>query len=135
MHNAFAVGGIEGISNFDSECQQHVGFQRTPRDAVLERDTVQELHDDERMPIVLADLVNCADVRMIQRRGSLGFALEAAQRLRVLRNIVGQEFESDKATEVGILGLVHHTHPTAPKLFDDAVMRDDLADHRAEILG
>src|SRR5215469_8782253 len=48
------------------------------------------------MPIVLADFINRADVRMIQCRGSLGFALEAAQSLRVLCYIVGEEFESHR---------------------------------------
>ena len=81
---------------------------------------------DERMPIVLTDFMNRADVRVVQCRGSLGFALEAAQSLRVLRYIIGQEFESDEATEVGILGFVDHTHPAAAELLDDAVVRDGL---------
>jgi hypothetical protein len=28
-----------------------------------------------------------------------------------------------------VLGLVDHTHATAPELLDDAVMRDGLANH------
>ena len=72
---------------------------------------------DERMPIVLTDFMNRADVRVVQCRGSLGVALEAAQSLLVLPYIVGQEFESDKATEVGILGLVDNAHPPAAELF------------------
>ena len=34
-----------------------------------------------------------------------------------------------------VFSLVHHTHPTDTQLFDDAVMRDGLADHWAEMLG
>jgi hypothetical protein len=33
-----------------------------------------------------------------------------------------------------VLSLVHHTHPSAPKLLDDAVVRDGLADHWGRIL-
>ena len=33
------------------------------------------------------------------------------------------------------LGLIDHTHPTAPELLDDAVMRDGLPDHCADMLG
>ena len=29
-----------------------------------------------------------------------------------------------------VLGFVHHAHPTAAQLFDDAVVRDGLPDHR-----
>jgi hypothetical protein len=45
-----------------------------------------------------------------------------------LRYIVGQEFESDKATKVSVLGFVNHTHPAAAQPLNDAVMRDRLAD-------
>ena len=34
-----------------------------------------------------------------------------------------------------VLGFVDHTHPAAAQLLDDAVVRDGLANHWAEILG
>ena len=33
------------------------------------------------------------------------------------------------ALKLGILGLVDHTHPAAPELFENAGMRDGLAYH------
>jgi hypothetical protein len=36
---------------------------------------------------------------------------------------------------LNIFGLVHHTHPAAAQLLEDAVMGDGLADHRLEIFG
>ena len=65
---------------------------------------------------------------MVQSGRRTRFPAEALQRLRVFGNIVRQELQSDKASEFGILGLVHHTHPTAAQLFEDAVMRDRLSD-------
>jgi len=70
-------------------------------------------------------------VWVVQRRRSLGFALETPQSLWVLCYVIGQELESDKATEVSVLGLVDHTHATATEFLDDAVVRDGLADHGA----
>jgi hypothetical protein len=32
--------------------------------------------------------------------------------------------------ELGVLGLVDDTHPTATQLFKDAIVRDGLADHQ-----
>jgi len=72
---------------------------------------------------------------MVQRGGSAGFASEAFQRLRVVGNIIRQEFQSDKTAEFEILGLINHTHPPAAELLDDAVVRDGLASHWAEMLG
>src|SRR6185437_15963544 len=96
---------------------------------MLQRRTVEVLHGDEGVSILLANVVNGADVGMIERRSSFPFTSEAAQRLRVVGHIVRQELQRDKATEIEILGLVHHTHPSAAQFLEDAIMRDGLADH------
>jgi hypothetical protein len=41
---------------------------------------------------MLADLVDGADIRMVQGRSRTGFTAETFQCLRVLGDIVGQEF-------------------------------------------
>ena len=87
------------------------------------------------LAFLLADVVDGADVGMVQGGGGLGFAPEAVQGLRVLGDIVGQEFERDEATERGVFGLVDHTHAAAAQLLDDAVVRDGLADHRRRSSG
>ena len=59
---------------------------------------------------------------MIQRRGSPGFALEAAESLGVVRYIVGQEFKGNEATEIDVLCLVNNPHSSAAQLFNHPVM-------------
>jgi hypothetical protein len=39
--------------------------------------------------VLIVNFVNGADVRVVQRRSSLGFALEAAEGLRVFGYVVG----------------------------------------------
>ncbi len=102
---------------------------------MLERDAIQEFHGDEGMSLVLTDVVDGADVGMIQGRGSLRLALEAAQRLQVAHDVVGQELESYETAEARVLGLVHHTHAAAAQLFDHAVVRDGLSNHSGELAG
>jgi hypothetical protein len=46
-----------------------------------------------------------------------------------------QELQSHKTVQLHIFGLVDHTHAAAAQLLDDAVVRDGLPDHCAEILG
>ena len=43
--------------------------------------------------------------------------------------------ESDEASKIDVLGFVDHTHTAAAEFLDDAVVRDDLPHHWAEILG
>jgi hypothetical protein len=69
---------------------------------------------------------------MIQGRSSLGFALKAAQDLRVFGYFVGQEFQGNKPAELHILSLVDNAHAAATQLLDDAVVRDSLADHSGD---
>ena len=66
---------------------------------------------------------------------ALRFAAEALQSLGVLGDFFGQELQSDKTIEPGVLGLVDHTHPAAAELLDDAVVRDGLAEHLQECYG
>ena len=83
-------------------------------------------------PSALVNLVDGADVGMIQGRGGFGFALKTAECLRVFGYVVGQELQSHKAPEPHILGLVHDAHSAAAELLDDAVVRDGLANHWRE---
>ena len=53
---------------------------------------------NEVLVVLLADLVNGADVRMIERGSRTSFAPETLQCLWVLRHVVRQEFQGDKAT-------------------------------------
>ena len=134
VHDALGVGGIKSVSDLDGQRKQRLQFQRPNPDQVLQRLPVQKLHSDERPAALLPDLINRADVGVIQGRGSLGFPLETRQSLRVFADFVRQEFEGNKTMESGVLSLVDHSHPTTAELLDNAVVRNGLADHCARIL-
>jgi hypothetical protein len=52
---------------------------------------LEKLHGDEGLALVLANLVNRADVGMVQGRRSTRFALESLQRLAVFGQFLGEE--------------------------------------------
>jgi len=60
---------------------------------------IEVIHGDECFRIVLADVVNGANIGMIQCGGCLRFALETRQGLRIFGNFVRQKFESDESME------------------------------------
>src|SRR5690242_11453606 len=76
---------------------------------------------------MLADFVNCADVWMVQRRGRPCLTPEALESLLIAGDIIGEEFQRDKAAELRVFSLEDHTHPTAAKLMQDVVMGDGLS--------
>ncbi len=123
---AFGVSSIQCVRNLDSERQDQFGVQWPTTNAMLQGQSIQKLHRDEGLSVLVINLVDGADIRMIQCGRSLGFALKAGECLRVFGYIVGQELESHKAIEFDILGLIDDTHPAAAQLLDDAVVRDGL---------
>ena len=63
-----------------------------------------------------ANLVNCANIGMVQGRSSPRLAAEAVQRLRVRCYIVWQELEGNEASEIKVLSFVDDAHATAAQL-------------------
>src|SRR5271154_5298503 len=108
---------------------------------MLQRGAVQKLHGDEGFAALIVNLVNGANVRVIQRGGGLGFTLETAKRLWIFGYVVRQELQRHKAAELDIFSLVNHAHAATTELFYDAVVGDGLANegrgtgHAADILG
>ena len=96
---------------------------------------IEELHGDERLALVLSDLVDRADVRVVERRCRLGFAPEAFQGLLVAGHVFGKELQSDETMEGRVLSFIDHAHAAAAQFLDDAVMRDGLTDHGASKVG
>jgi len=101
----------------------------TPSDSVLQGHTVQKLHGDEGLVAMFTDLVDRADIGMVECRRSTRLPAKAFQCLWVFREFIGQKFQSDEATKLGVLSLVNDTHPTAAELLNNAIVRDDLVDH------
>ena len=129
VDDAFCVGCVKSVGDLDAQRKQSFNLQRSPRNVMLQRHAVEKLHGNKGLPVLVINLVDGTDVRMIQCRRSLRFAAEAGQCLRVLGYFIWQELKGNKASESGVLGLIDHAHTTAAQLVDDAEVRDGLADH------
>ena len=86
------------------------------------------------MAVLLANVIDRADIRMVQRRGRLRLALKTGECLWVARHIFGQELQGDEAAQADVLSLVDHTHATTAEPLQNAIVRDGLPQHRARIL-
>jgi len=47
----------------------------------------------------------------------------------VLGDIVGKKFQRDKMAQLGVLSLINHPPAATAELFNDAIVRDSLAEH------
>src|SRR6266705_391645 len=48
--------------------------------------------------------------------------------MRIFGQFLGKKFQSNMTAKPQILGLVHHSHTTAPKHLEDSVVSEDFAD-------
>jgi hypothetical protein len=87
------------------------------------------LHGDEGMAVLFIDLVNGADVGMVERGGRAGFALEALQGAGIAGGVFGEKFEGDHAAESHVFSLIDDAHASSAQLLQDAIVRDDLVGH------
>jgi hypothetical protein len=98
VQDSFRMGSAEGVRNLNGQIQQFVRFERSAAQPFLQRYALQGFHHDEGLALVFVDVVNRADVRMVQRRSRLCLATEPRQGVRVLlREILWQELERDGA--------------------------------------
>ena len=132
MDDAGLVRDVERRGDLQGNVDGLADGQRAPADQVGERPAVEELHRDERPALVLADLVNRADVRVIQRGSGSRLAREAIERSARERQDIGQELERDVAAKLRVGGAIDHAHPAASELFEDLIVRDAFADHWPE---
>jgi hypothetical protein len=135
MDDALGMSCVKGVGDFNGEIENVLGRERTSRDGILQGAALEEFHGNEGPSVVFSDFIDRADVGMVESGSSTRLAAKSFERLWVMSNFVRQEFQRNETPKLGVLGFVDDTHSTTAKLFDDAVVRDSLANHWAEVLG
>ena len=65
MDDAGRMRSVERVRNLLGVIKKQINFQRLAAQPMLQSRAVQKLHHDERLPVLLADIVNGANIRMI----------------------------------------------------------------------
>ena len=120
---------VQRAGHLHANLQKFVYVHRTARDAVLQRLPFEILHHEEGVALLLTDIVDGADIRMVQGGSSASLAAEALQRLGIARRSLRQKLQRHSPAKPHVLSLVDDSHPAASKFFEDAVMGDGAPDH------
>src|SRR6266568_405545 len=126
VDDSFRMRGVESVGDLDAQIEHRFDLQPLAINHVPERLPLQKFHRDEGSSIDLVNFVDCADVRMVQGRGGFGFALETAEGLRIVRQFLRKELQSDVAAELEVFRLIDNSHPTTADLAHYAVMGNRL---------
>src|SRR5258708_34703864 len=104
------MGGVKGIGDVDSDGQKIVEFEGGAVDEVLERAAFHELHDQEGTAILFSDVVDGADVRVVQCGGGFGFTAKTLDRGGVLGGPLREKFYGDEPVQGGAVSRLHYCH-------------------------
>ena len=102
MDDADSVRGVESVANLRADVGNALRRHRPITDHV-DRRPLDEFHDEESHRLVgvgsrgFADVVQRADMRMVQRRHGPRFALEPLPGLGVVRHVRRQHLDGDRA--------------------------------------
>jgi hypothetical protein len=110
MNDALLVRGLECLGNLLRNRERFVDGDRTARDPVCERRALDELHDQGATATSFFEAVDLRDLRVVQRRQCLGFALEAGDPVSIMRKGIVQNLDRDLAAKVGIARTVDVAH-------------------------
>ena len=97
-------------------------------DHLFEGRPLQKLHDDVGPAEVLAEIMDRADVGVIESRGGARFSLEPFQSRRVLSDLKGQKLDRDRAPEANVLGAEELAYASGADLLGNAIMPYSLAE-------
>src|SRR5258706_14787626 len=99
MHHSHAVRLLESLGDFGPVAQHQFHGQASLSEARTQGFALEKFHDDEVNAVLLAEIVELADVGVAQLRDCTSFALEALKRCRLLGELCGKNLDGDRAIE------------------------------------
>src|SRR6185436_2459871 len=131
MDDAMAMRGVERRGDLDGAPDRLVRWQRAFGNSIRERLALEARHHEEVRPLVLADVVQGADVGVIESADRLGLALEALAAIGIGCRFIRQDLDRDGAIEPAVLRPVDLTHPARAERRDDFVRAEAGAGSQA----
>ncbi len=117
-----AMGFGQSLCHLDGNVERVIDGKWSAPDALRQRLAFVVGHDEIELPVVgFADVVDGADIRMVQGRGRLGFLDESLFRRLVARQLGRKKLERGEAVEAGVPDLIDETHAASAEMGDDLV--------------
>ena len=130
MDDAGLVSSGERVGDLDAVVERLIEWQLRTSQSRRKRLPVQEFHDEEIRPVLMADVVERADVRVRQRRDGAGLALKPLAGGRVVGQVRREHLDRDGAVQARISRAVDLPHAAGAGGADDFVRAEP--DTRAE---
>src|ERR1700739_2525669 len=107
MDDPLAVGRFQteaGLYGDVDQRERRRGGRSRSGKPLFESLSVEQFHGDERLALILLNVVDGTDVRVVEARRGLGLPLETLKRNGVADELYRQKFQGGAAAQLPILG-------------------------------
>jgi hypothetical protein len=131
MDDPFLMRGRQGTRDLFRQRERLLNRQPATPVSLLECLPVVVTHHDEEPPRCgLTNVVDDADIRVIEGRCCLGFTEETGLGVRVGSERPSQELQRDEPVETLIESLEHDAHASSGQLLEDPVLGERSTDEK-----
>jgi hypothetical protein len=107
VDDTVSVRLVEGVCDLDGVAEALVQRQRTLLQPLVERLALEVLEHEVVEAVLMSDVVEPADVGVVEVGDGPGFALEALAQVGVPGQVFGEDLDCDRAVEAGVFRAVH----------------------------
>jgi hypothetical protein len=123
------TGNRKNVLSLDILCELQSSVPLSFFYPLLQTRTFDIFHSHEGFFILIPYFIHSANIGMTERGGSLGFTNKLFYIFFLLHTPGKNKFQSHCSVELGIMGFIHHSHPTRTHFLKYFVMRNSLSDH------
>ena len=131
MHDARLVGVLQAVAELHHQIHLHVDARcGGGAEIVGQRDAVEQLHHDERPPLVFSQIEQRDDVAMGELSGDPRFAIETLSQFGLLFEVREHQLDRHTAPEVLVHRAIDDPHGALADPVDNAITADVLRRYR-----
>jgi hypothetical protein len=121
VDDAVAMGMDQGIRDLNGVARCLIQRQRSLLEPMSQRFALQILHYQEIRAIMLAEIVNVTDVRVIQCGDRTCFTFQT------FRELLSRDFDGDIAVQALVMCTIDFTHPTRPNRLQNFIRTEPVS--------
>jgi hypothetical protein len=127
MEQTLRVGSVQRVRERDGFVQDGIDVERAAPKTLLERLALEQLHDEVRPAVLLADVIQGADIRVVQRRNGARFPLEPRDAVPIALRRGRQHLDGDAAAETSVRGAINLAHAARPDGGEDFIRTESCS--------
>src|SRR5690349_2336467 len=124
---------LQSVANLNCNIHQWSHWHRLrSSEEVMQVISLQQLHRNEWLALMLLDFIDGANVGMVQSRRGLRFAFETLKGYRIARQFFRQKFQRHAPSKLEVFCFEDHSHTSTSDCLQYAVVGDGFSEEEAQ---